>query len=292
MIRSMTGFGRGEIHVSERKFTVEIRAVNHRYLDLNIKLPRILNPLETRIRTVLKEYMQRGKIDVYISTEGYVSSQPVLHYNEDIARQYVETFNRMSGQFSLEQDMRTSTLARCPEVLTLETGNDDVEELWPELEQALTQACTALADARANEGSRLLKDLLEKLNGMRAAVLEIEERYPQIQEAYMQKLRLKLEEVLDNRQIDESRLATELVLFSDKICTDEETVRLKSHIDSMISVLEEGGFVGRKLDFIAQEMNREANTILSKANDLTTSNIAIGLKTDIEKVREQIQNIE
>ena len=292
MIRSMTGFGHGEYQTPTRKFTVEIKAVNHRYLDLNIKLPRILNPLENNIRNVLKEYTQRGKIDVYISSEGYAKGQVRLRYNEEIAMQYVESFQQMSQQFHLEQDMRTSTLARCPEVLTLETGSEDVDELWTELEMALREACSAFVQARIKEGTSLQEDLLLKLTAMKDEVLKVEERYPAVLEAYTQKLKGKMRELLDDHQIDENRLAAELVIFSDKCCTDEETVRLKSHIDSMSAVLREGGFVGRRLDFIAQEMNREANTILSKANDLETSNIAIGLKTEIEKIREQVQNIE
>ena len=292
MIRSMTGFGHGEYQTPTRKFTVEIKAVNHRYLDLNIKLPRMLNPLENNIRNVLKEYTQRGKIDVYISSEGYAKGQVRLRYNEEIAMQYVESFQQMSQQFHLEQDMRTSTLARCPEVLTLETGSEDVDELWTELEMALREACSAFVQARIKEGTSLQEDLLLKLTAMKDEVLKVEERYPAVLEAYTQKLKGKMRELLDDHQIDENRLAAELVIFSDKCCTDEETVRLKSHIDSMSAVLREGGFVGRRLDFIAQEMNREANTILSKANDLETSNIAIGLKTEIEKIREQVQNIE
>ena len=292
MIRSMTGFGHGEYQTPTRKFTVEMKAVNHRYLDLNIKLPRILNPLENNIRNVLKEYTQRGKIDVYISSEGYAQGQVRLRYNEEIAMQYVECFQQMARQFHLEQDMRTSTLARCPEVLTLETGSEDVDELWAELEIALRQACSAFVEARIKEGTSLQEDLLSKLTAMKSEVLKVEERYPAVLDAYTQKLKGKMQELLEDHQIDENRLAAELVIFSDKCCTDEETVRLKSHIDSMSAVLKEGGFVGRRLDFIAQEMNREANTILSKANDLETSNIAIGLKTEIEKIREQVQNIE
>ena len=292
MIRSMTGFGHGEVQSPSRKFTVEIKAVNHRYLDLNMKMPRILNPLEQSVRNVLKEYVQRGKVDVFVTCENYSQEQMLRHYNEGIARQYYDSFQLMAQQFGLEPDMRVSTLAKCPEVLTLESGNEDVEEMWDDLEKALRQACEGFVAARSREGELLREDLLSKLAWMNGEVEKVEQRYPAILEAYTEKLRVKLRELMDDKQIDETRLATELVIFSDKICTDEETVRLKSHINTMSSALKEGGFVGRKLDFIAQEMNREANTILSKSNDLETSNLAIGLKTEIEKVREQIQNIE
>lgn len=292
MIRSMTGFGHGEFQSEGRKFTVEIKAVNHRYLDLNMKMPRMLNQFEQSVRNVLKEYVQRGKVDVYVTCENFSQEQMVLHYNEGIAQQYVDSFRKMAEQFFLDNDMRCSVLARCPEVLTLESGDEDAEEMWEELASALRQACEAFVAARSREGELLRSDLLAKLDWMYGEVTKVEERYPAILETYTEKLRTKMHELLEDKQIDETRLATELVIFSDKICTDEETVRLKSHISTMSAALKEGGFIGRRLDFIAQEMNREANTILSKSNDLDTSNLAVGLKTEIEKVREQIQNIE
>ena len=198
----------------------------------------------------------------------------------------------MAEKFHLENDMTVSMLGKCPEVFTLEEQDINEEEIWSALEKALVGASQQFVESRIREGEALKTDLLEKLDHMRENVEKVELRYPDIVKEYREKLEEKVKELLGDAQIDEGRLATEVVLFSDKICTDEETVRLKSHIDSMKTTLIEGGSVGRKLDFIAQEMNREANTILSKANDLETSNIAIDLKTEIEKVREQIQNIE
>ncbi|MCR1839139.1 YicC/YloC family endoribonuclease [Murimonas intestini] len=292
MIKSMTGFGRGEIIQNERKFTVEMKAVNHRYFDVNIRMPKKLGFFEASIRTLLKEYIQRGKVDVFITYEDYTQSNVSLKYNEAVAGQYLKYFKQMSETFGLENDIRVSALGRCPEVFTMEEETADEEEIWGVLKGALIQACVQFTSSREREGEVLKADLLQKLAGMRSDVEAVEERYPQIMEDYRASLHEKVGELLQDSQIDENRLASEVILYADKICTDEETVRLKSHIDSMAASLNEGGAVGRKLDFIAQEMNREANTILSKANDLTTSNIAINLKTEIEKVREQIQNIE
>ena len=292
MIRSMTGFGHGEMQTADRKFTVEIKAVNHRYFDVNIRLPRTLNRFDGAIRSILKEYIQRGKVDVYITLDREASDQVKLTYHEDMARQYLQYLNQMAGTFDISGEVSAARLASFPEVLSLDTPPEDEEELWHELETAVREACVSFTAAREKEGDHLCSDLTEKLENMLRDVGLVEKRYPAVMESYRERLKEKLREILEDSQIDENRVAAELVIYSDKICTDEETVRLKSHISTMLHVLKEGGFIGRKLDFIAQEMNREANTILSKANDLETSNLAIGLKTEIEKVREQIQNIE
>ena len=292
MIKSMTGFGRAEIQETGKKVLVEMKSVNHRYLDFNLKLPRRFSFVEAAVRGVLKEYIQRGKVDVYIFYEDESGSQTELKYNSRLAEQYVAYLARMREDFSLEEDLTASRLACMPEVLTMEDQPVDEEEIWALLERALRSACDKFTESRQREGEALRKDLLEKLSRMLGYVEAIEQRSPEILEEYREKLRQKTRELLENAQLEESRLATEVVLFADKICTDEETVRLKSHVTGMMQVLRDGGAIGRKLDFIAQEMNREANTILSKANDLTVSDIGIELKTEIEKIREQIQNIE
>ena len=292
MIKSMTGFGRGEVHKGERKITVEIKAVNHRYFDVNVKMPKSLISFEAPVRTLLKEYIERGKVDVFISLQGQVQDNCTVTYNDKIARQYLECYRRMNEDLGLPDDIKLSTIGRNPEVFTLMQESDDEDELWSELEAAVRMACERFVQVRAGEGEHLKKDLLDKLDRMEKNVVLVDERRPAIVAAYRARIEEKVRELLGDTQIDESRLAAEIVLFSDKICTDEETVRLGSHIRSMKENLAKGGAVGRKLDFIAQEMNREANTILSKANDLETSQIAIDLKTEIEKVREQIQNIE
>ena len=274
MIKSMTGFGRAENLQENRKFTVEMKAVNHRYFDVTIKMPKKLSFFESAIRTFLKNYIQRGKVDVFITYEDFTEENVSLKYNEAIAAQYLKYYRQMTETFGLRDDISVSALGRCPEVFTMEEQTVDEKEIWAVLESALKE------------------DLYDKLDGMIRDVDAIEDRYPQIMAEYREKLTMKVEELLGDAQMEEGRIAAEVILFADKICTDEETVRLRSHIESMREELLRGGSVGRKLDFLAQEMNREANTILSKANDLDTSNRAINLKTEIEKIREQIQNIE
>ena len=280
MIKSMTGFGRYENHQGDRKFTVEMKSVNHRYFDSNIKMPKKLSIFESAIRNLLKEYIQRGKVDIFITYEDFTETNVSLKYNENIAAEYVKYYQQLSEKFDLPNDIRASVIGRSPEVFTMEEQPVDEQEIWAVLETAL------------REGENLKLDLIEKLDGMLTDVAAIEKRSPEILQAYRTKLTEKVKELLSDTQLEESRIATEVILYADKICTDEETVRLHSHIESMKQTLQTGGSIGRKLDFIAQEMNREANTILSKANDLETSNLAINLKTEIEKVREQIQNIE
>ena len=293
MIKSMTGFGRCEAADEERKFTVEMKGVNHRYLDANIRMPKKLNFFESAIRSLLKESVHRGKVDIFITYEDFSESQVSLKYNETLAAEYLEKFKMMEEKFSLENDIRVSTLSRYPEVLTMEEKMDDEEELWKGLKKALDGAIAQFIQTRTVEGENLKKDLIAKLDGMLELVGQIEERAPKIIAEYREKLEGKVKELLEDTQIDEGRIASEIVIFADKICTDEEVVRLRSHVKHMKATLQsDDSGIGRKLDFIAQEMNREANTILSKANDLETSNIGIELKTEIEKVREQIQNIE
>lgn len=292
MIKSMTGYGRSENQQNDHKFTVEMKSVNHRYFDVNVKLPKKFSFFESSVRNCLKNYVQRGKIDIYISYDNYTESDFALKYNEGIAAEYVKYFRQMAENFDLEHDIRVSTLGRCPEVFTMEEQDIDEVMLWSILAKALIAASEQLVRNREAEGEHLAQDLVAKLSGMLADIAGIEERAPGILIDYRKKLEDKVKELLDDAQMEETRIAAEVVLYADKICTDEETVRLRSHIESMQATLQEDGSVGRKLDFIAQEMNREANTILSKANDLGTSKHAINLKTDIEKIREQIQNIE
>ncbi|MDE7275764.1 MAG: YicC family protein [Lachnospiraceae bacterium] len=292
MIKSMTGFGRSEIVEGDRKITVEMKSVNHRYLDVNIKMPKKLNFFEAAIRNELKQYIQRGKVDVFITYEDYTESNLCVKYNKELAAEYMKYLEQMAEHFSLDNDVRVSALSRYPEVFSMEEQTIDEEELWQMLEKAVSQAAEGFVATRIKEGENLREDLLGKLDGMLAHVEYITERSPEIISQYRQKLEDKVRELLGDAQIDESRLLMEVTIFADKVCVDEELVRLRSHIETTKESLIQGGGIGRKLDFIAQEMNREANTILSKANDLEISNRAIELKTEIEKVREQIQNIE
>ncbi len=292
MIKSMTGFGRCEVQKDSRKFTVEMKGVNHRYLDVNIRMPKKLNFFESGIRTLLKSYATRGKVDIFITYEDTSQAQVSVKYNSVLAGEYLKYLKQMEEEFGLENDVRVSTLARFPEVFTMEEQSVDEEELWNGLKEALEGAFEQFVETRTAEGQNLKKDILDKLDFLEELVGYIEERSPQIVAEYRTKLEDKVRELLADTQMEESRIAAEVILFADKICTDEEVVRLKSHITHMRNTLEEDEGIGRKLDFIAQEMNREANTILSKANDISVSDHAISLKTEIEKIREQIQNIE
>ena len=292
MIKSMTGFGRCGIQKGSRKYTVELKSVNHRYLDVNIRMPKKLNFFETAIRTLLKTYANRGKVDIFITYEDLSQSQVSVKYNAALAAEYLKYLKQMEKEFGLENDVRVSTLSRYPEVFTMEEQSEDEEELWNELKEALEGAFFQFVETRKAEGGNLKKDILSKLAFLEEQIAFIEERSPQIITEYRAKLEDKVKELLADTQIEEGRIAAEVILFADKICTDEEVVRLKSHIRHMRNTLEEKEGIGRKLDFIAQEMNREANTILSKANDLEVSDRAISLKTEVEKIREQIQNIE
>ena len=292
MIKSMTGFGRAEASDENRKITIEVKAVNHRYLDVNMKMPKKLSMFESAIRNVLKEYAERGKVDIFITYEDFTESNYSVKYNREIAKAYVDFINEIAQEFSLDNDLKATSLSRYPEVLSLEEQEVDEEELWAYVEKALRSALEMFVAARVKEGENLKNDIILKLDNMLANVDFIEQRAPEIIKEYHEKLACKVSEYLSDSSIDENRILTEVTLFTDKICIDEEIVRLKSHIQATKDALDAGGSLGRKLDFIAQEMNREANTILSKANDLKTSNQAIDLKTDIEKIREQIQNIE
>ncbi|MCM1569429.1 MAG: YicC family protein [Roseburia sp.] len=292
MIKSMTGFGRCEIADSSGRFTVEIKSVNHRYLDVNIKMPKKLNFFESSIRTELKNYISRGKVDVFIAYEDLSENHSNVRYNRELAAEYLQYLRQMAEDFGLEEDIRVSALSKYPEVLTMEEVGIDEKELWKKLQESIDGAAEMFVQSRITEGEHLKGDLTEKLDGMLKLVDSVEERSPGIIREYKEKLTEKVRELLEDNTVDESRLLTEVTIFADRVCVDEEIVRLRSHIETTKNTLKAGGSIGRKLDFIAQEMNREANTILSKANDLEVSNYAIELKTEIEKVREQIQNIE
>lgn len=292
MIKSMTGFGRSESITKDRKIVIEMKSVNHRYCDISIKMPKKLNFFEASIRNYLKKYIGRGKIDIFITYEDYTENKVCVKYNPDIAAEYVKYLKEMADTFQLKSDLSPVALSRFPEVFSLEEQPEDEEELWKELVVVLDEAAKQFVESRTREGENLKNDLLGKLDEMLSMVDYIEGVSPSLIEEYRSRLEAKVKELLDGAAIDESRIATEVTIYADKICVDEETVRLRSHIENTKAILLEGGNVGRKLDFIAQEMNREANTILSKANSLDISNKAIDLKTEIEKVREQIQNIE
>lgn len=293
MIRSMTGFGHGEVsNDKNQKVTVEMKSVNHRYCDISLKLPKKLAMFEANIRNIMKEYASRGKIDIYVSYEDLSETAVSLHYNQAMAEEYMQVFKKMQEDFNIETKITAEALAKYPEVVTIEEVQQDEEVWWELLEAALRQAAEKFVETRTIEGANLKRDLLGKLDQMAADVAFIEERSPQIIAEYRSKLEEKVKEFLEDSTIEENRIAAEVTLYADKIAVDEEIVRLQSHISSMTDVLESDESIGRKLDFMAQEMNREANTILSKSSDVDLVDHAIELKTNVEKVREQIQNIE
>lgn len=292
MVKSMTGFGRGEAQDEFRKITIEMKSVNHRYLDLNIKIPKSLNPFETEIRNYLKSRIVRGKVDVYVTLETAADQEYVLKYNSKLAEMYVENIKAMADEFGLDYDLKATHLSRYPDVLEMEEAEADESELKTLLFEALEKAANQFGENRTKEGERLQKDLLDKMDEMSGYVSVLEKRSPEIIEEYTSRLKAKVNDLLEAGHIDENRIAAEIVLYADKVCIDEEMVRLRSHIEETKQVLLNDKEVGRKLDFIAQEMNRESNTILSKSTDVEIAGIGISLKTLIEKVREQIQNLE
>lgn len=292
MIISMTGFGRAEISEQGYTLTAEIRSVNHRYQDISLHMPRKFAKFEADIRKLIQSYTKRGKIDVSLFCKNEGLADTSLKYHPEFAKQYVEYFEKMTEEFGLENDLTASKLAQLPDVFTLEENETDEKVILELAEKVIRSSAEQLKNSRQTEGTALKKDILGKLDILEENVLAVQKRYPQIISEYKQRLLAKLEEVKADTTIDDARLASELILYSDRLSTDEETVRLLSHIRTMRQTLEKGGEAGRRLDFIAQEMNREANTILSKANDLKTSEIGIEMKTNIEKIREQIQNIE
>ena len=288
----MTGFGRCEVSKEGKKITVEMKSVNHRYLELNLKMPKKFNFIENDIRNKIKEYLERGKVDVFVSYENLTEGEVSLKYNKSLAKEYYELYKTIGEDFDVELKMDSNVIARSPEVVIMEEQQEDEEILTELLISAIQGACEKMLEARNKEGEHLKQDLLIKLDEILDIVDFLKERSPQIVTEYKERITAKIAEILDNNQIDESRIAQEVIMCADKIGIDEEIVRLESHVKAMRDSLNTGGAVGRKLDFIAQEMNREANTTLSKTTDVEISNRAIKLKTDIEKVREQIQNIE
>ena len=292
MVKSMTGFGHAEAVSEKRKLTVEMKSVNNRYLDVNIRMPKKFSAFEAQIRNVLKEYVSRGKVDVFISEETFAEGAGEVVLNSALAKQYMAACNSISSELGIDGQVKITDIARFPDVITVREPETDEDELWAEIEAVVRTCAEKFNAARVSEGERLRADMTAKLHQMESSVAYIEEHEPQIMADYRARLMKKLSDILEDRTIDENQLATALIIYSDKICTDEETVRLKSHIIQMIDELGKDESVGRKLDFLAQEMNRESNTILSKAGDLATSNVGIELKTEVEKIREQIQNIE
>jgi uncharacterized protein (TIGR00255 family) len=292
MIKSMTGYGRGSIEENGRSFLVEIKSVNNRYLDINLRLPRQLNALEDNIRKYISSKLSRGKIDIYITQEKFSDDDIKITIDEQIAKAYYDAFTLLKEKFNLQDDISVSLLAKSNDVIVVNKKEDDIESIWNTLIRALDEAVNMLIDMRIKEGLKLSEDILNRCDIIRDMVSKIEARSPEMVKEFREKISSRIQEYLKDVEIDQGRLLNEVAFFADKCNLTEEIVRLYSHIDQLKNALQSSEPVGRKLDFLIQEMNRETNTIGSKSNDLYITNLVVDIKSEIEKIREQIQNIE
>lgn len=293
MIRSMTGFGRSQLSAHQRDITVEMKSVNHRYFDCNVRLPRIYSFLEEAVKSRVQERVSRGKLEVYISIDTAKEKTPVtVTVNEAVLQSYLNAADLIHEKFGLNSDISVSRAMSLPDVLNVEKAEEDEEELKLDILLALDQALDEYMAMCAREGQRLVDDIIYRIDLIRDLVDKIEVRSPKCVEEYRQKLEARMQEVLSNTMIDPQRILTEAAIFADKTAVTEEIVRLRSHLNQLSDMLKNGGAVGRKIDFLVQEFNREANTIGSKGNDLEIAQFVVDLKAEIEKIREQIQNIE
>lgn len=292
MVRSMTGFGRGDFQLDNREFVVEIKTVNHRYSDVFIKLPRQVGFLEDRVRELVSRAVSRGKIDVYVTYNNSGDDSKYVSFDEALAKTYISAVMALRDKFGLKDDISVSLISRYPDVLKVEQTEEDGEKLWSILKIAVGNALESLVAMRGSEGEGLKNDLLARLDYIESILKEITQHTPEVVREYKARLETRIKDLLDQHTIDENRLAMEVALFADRCSIDEETVRLASHLGQMRETLSLQQPVGRKLDFLIQEMNREINTIGSKANDLSITRNVVEIKSEIEKLREQIQNIE
>ena len=286
-MKSMTGYGRGECTMYERKFTVEIKAVNHRYNDITVKLPRAIMGFEDEIKKAISKKVFRGKLDVFVNFESFSQEDINISVNEPLAKSYTETLRKLKSDLHLDGDVTIEIVSKFPDVITVDKSisNENTEnEIRECLMKAVEDATDAFVAMREVEGETLKKNIIEKVAFVNDALQKIEERAPWVSKDYRARLEAKLAD-LDEIQVDESRLLTEVLLFADKACIDEEITRLHSHISQMYSIVEENVPVGRKLDFLVQEMNRETNTIGSKSNDIEITNHVVDIKSEIEKIR-------
>lgn len=288
----MTGYGRAVEQVNGREFTVEIRSVNNRYLDCGVKLPRALSFAEGAVKQAVKAAVSRGKVDVFITVANDTAAQSQITLNETVVQAYLAAMKQMARQFDIQDDISVSLLSKMPEVFDVEKPQVDEQQLQTDLLGVVEKALEAFQAMRATEGAALEADLRSRSETILRLVAQVEAESPQTVADYRARLETKLREVLESTTIDESRILTEAAIFADKVAVDEETVRLRSHLDQMGKMLSSGEAVGRKLDFLLQEMNREANTIGSKCADVRIARIVVDMKAELEKIREQIQNVE
>lgn len=291
-VMSMTGFGRGFVEREGRKMLLELKGVNHRFLDISMRLPKSLGALEDPLKRKLQEKLSRGHVDVYLKYQNEAEGSKSVNVDEALLTAYLSSLKDIRKKHNLKDDVALSTVLRMPDVIAAEGAEEDEDLLKEIMFEAADMAIEEMTRMRSAEGERLRADLLIKLEGMAKEMGEIEKRAPQIVQEYRDKLRARIEELMDGNTMDEQRFATEVAMMADRSAIDEEIVRFKSHVKHFADTMKSGGAIGRKLDFIVQEMNREVNTICSKAADVTLINSGIFLKGEIEKVREQVQNIE
>ena len=292
MIKSMTGYGRAQGSFSGGDITVEVKSVNNRYLDCGVKLPRGYAYLEEGVKSQVQKAISRGKVDVFITINAAGADNVKISVNEPVAKGYIDAMHRLVQEYGIQDDISASAISRFSDVFLVEKQEQDENEVKSAISGVVAEALDAFDAMRTREGEALKTDLLQKAEGILTLVSKVEERSPITVKAYRERLTAKMQEVLEDRQIDEARIIQEAAIYADKVAVDEETVRLRSHVDQLQNMLSEGGVIGRKLDFLMQEMNREANTIGSKGNDLEQARNVVNIKSELEKIREQIQNIE
>lgn len=292
MVKSMTGYGRAEETVNGSTITVELRSVNNRYLDCNVRIPRLYLFAEDAIKTRVQSTISRGKVDVFVTLDNAAAGKVQVTVNKPVADGYYAALTQLAQEYRLPVDISVSLLSRFPEVLLAEKAEEDVEQMAKDICSVLDRALADFDEMRTKEGERLREDVLSRAAAIEENVARVEERSPQTVSEYQAKLETRMNEVLAGTQIDPARILTEAAIFADKIAVDEETVRLRSHIGQLREMLSKGGATGRKLDFLIQEFNREANTIGSKCIDIEIARCVVEIKSEIEKIREQVQNIE
>ena len=292
MLKSMTGYGRAQKILSGRDILVEIRSVNHRYYEYSSRIPRTYNYIDEKLKALLKNSISRGKVEVAVTINSIESKDTEIAINKAVAEGYVQALRSISDELGLEDDLTLSKMMKLPDIFTIQKTPDDEEQVWNDVAQVAEEAVAKFVEMRTTEGQRLKNDITEKADGILRMVMEVERLSPITVENYRSRLFRKLSEILESKEVDEQRILTEAAVFAEKIAVDEETVRLRSHISQLKNMLSSDEAVGRKLDFIVQEMNREVNTIGSKAQDLNITKIVVDMKAEIEKIREQIQNIE
>lgn len=292
MIRSMTGFGRSKYECNSREYIVEIKSVNNRYSDITIKMPRSISCLEEKVRKQISNNIARGKVDVFITFNNYSEKGKTIKINSELAKQYIKELKALAEETNIIDNVNIVDISKYPEVLNLKLDDEDTDEIWSELQIALNEAINNFVSMRGTEGAKIKEDLETRIKTIEEKIEKASLASKNLVNEYKDKLEKRINEMLKTAVVDETRLAQEVVIYSDKCSVEEEITRLKSHISQFLELLNNQGAIGKKLDFIIQEMNRETNTMGSKANCLELTNYVVDMKTEIENIREQIQNIE